>query len=265
VSSRPLLPEQYLDVNLSNFVIEPEGGLRFIDTEWHAAGGVDAEIVCTRALWSFAYDLVVRGIAHLWPRSSTVSEITESLGLLCASPSTSERVLQMLRSESELQAKVLGKDTSELFDSLRAANAASQLDPDRIRHLPLTALRYQAVAANLESQQARRELAVLHRTTEDLQRQLDGAAQGLTTLTKDVRSLTDDVDARETTIAAAHGALRREAEANAALRTAIAHRDEELAARDLELSVLREQWSALEQRRVVRFYRKMQRVTKRGK
>ena len=58
--ARRCLPADYLDVSLSNFVVDDEDRLHYVDSEWQAPGPLDADLVAVRALWSFAVDLPPR-------------------------------------------------------------------------------------------------------------------------------------------------------------------------------------------------------------
>ena len=50
-----VLPAEYLDAGLDNFVeLAGSAELVFVDSEWHAAGGVDVGLTVTRALWKLA-------------------------------------------------------------------------------------------------------------------------------------------------------------------------------------------------------------------
>ena len=55
-----VLPPHLFDVVLSNFVLDADDTLQFIDAEWHIEGGVDLRTVAARALCRFAFQLVVR-------------------------------------------------------------------------------------------------------------------------------------------------------------------------------------------------------------
>ena len=59
VEGSPALPEDFLDVLPSNFILH-EGSLTFIDREWLAPGPVCAETVEVRALWYLARQFVRR-------------------------------------------------------------------------------------------------------------------------------------------------------------------------------------------------------------
>lgn len=145
--SRRLLPDDHLDVNLSNFLAAPDGSLVFVDGEWVVPGGVDADLAVARSLWWFAADLVAHGVAHPWPRSSTVDELAETLGLLCESPADAGVVERWREAEAQLHAKVTNLAVEECRRELEHLGRARQDGPGVVRHLPFTVLRRQLAAS----------------------------------------------------------------------------------------------------------------------
>ena len=169
-----LLPEDHLDVNLSNFVVDASGSLRYVDGEWRAAGEVDSDLVCARALWWFAADLVTRGVAHPWPHSISVDELAGSLSLTC-DVRTDPEVIELVRAaEAELQAKVRGLDIEDCRNELLVLGRARQDSPGVIRHLPFTTLR--------------RDLARSYEHLADVCRDLETALQQVDTLKRAVEA-----------------------------------------------------------------------------
>ena len=75
-----VLPPHLFDVVLSNFVLDADDTLQFIDAEWHIEGGVDLRTVAARALCRFAFQLVVSGRTLPWPATATADEIAQTLG-----------------------------------------------------------------------------------------------------------------------------------------------------------------------------------------
>jgi hypothetical protein len=143
-ATRRLLPAEYLDVSLSNFVIDAQGLLHYIDAEWQAPGPIDADLVAGRALWSFAVDLVHRGVLHPWPPSTTVDEMAERLGGLGETRADAALLARWKTAESDLQSKIHGRPPAEVRAELDAAGQASRLTASVSRHLPFTLLRRQA-------------------------------------------------------------------------------------------------------------------------
>jgi SAM-dependent methyltransferase len=142
--ARRCLPADHLDVSLSNFVGDPEGLVHYIDSEWHAPGPVDADLVAARALWSFAVDLVHHGVLHPWPAASTVDEMAERLGLLCGTPADRTLLGRWKDAEADLQARIHGRPAAEVRAELDAAGQTTRLTAAVSLHLPFTTLRRQA-------------------------------------------------------------------------------------------------------------------------
>ena len=136
----PLLPPEYLDVALSNFVLG-EDGLAFIDREWQAAGGVTARLVMARALWLLAMGLVRHGSAHPWPDDATVRELTASLCELCGLEVGGDVLDRLLPAEVELQHLVTGRDRGALRQDLEWLADRSRADAAATASLPFTELR----------------------------------------------------------------------------------------------------------------------------
>jgi len=136
-STRRLLPDDHLDVDLGNFVAGT-----YVDREWRADGGVDADLVCLRALWSFAFAVVARGVRHPWPLSITVDELAQTLARMCGTAASDEAVERWRHAESVLQAKVRGLEAEEVRKELERVGAVSQVSPGSSRYLPFTSLRH---------------------------------------------------------------------------------------------------------------------------
>jgi O-antigen biosynthesis protein len=138
------LPADYLDVSLSNFVVDDEGRVHYIDSEWQAPGPVDADLVVARALWSFAVDLVHHGVLHPWPAASTVDELAERLGILCETPADARLLDRWKAAEGDLQAKIHGRPAADVRAELDGAGQTTRLTAAVSRQLPFTTLRRQA-------------------------------------------------------------------------------------------------------------------------
>jgi O-antigen biosynthesis protein len=136
-STRRLLPDDHLDVDLGNFVAGT-----YVDSEWRADGGVDADLVCLRALWSFAFAVVARGVRHPWPLSITVDELAQTFARMCGTRAGDEAIERWRHAEAELQAKVRGVDAHEVRHELERVGAVSQVSPGSSRYLPFTSLRH---------------------------------------------------------------------------------------------------------------------------
>jgi SAM-dependent methyltransferase len=158
--ARHCLPADYLDVSLSNFVVDAEGSLHYVDSEWQAPGPVDADLVTARALWSFAVDLVHHGVLHPWPSASTVDEMAERLGILCESPADARILERWKAAEVDLQAKIHGRPAAEVRLELDAAGQTTRLSASVSRHLPFTALRRQSKELQARLAQCEETLAL---------------------------------------------------------------------------------------------------------
>ena len=228
--TRRLLPADHLDVDLGNFV----AGTRtyYVDREWHADGGVDADLVVLRALWSFAFNVVARGVRHPWPLSTTVDELAQTLARLCGTAAGDDAIDRWRHAESELQAKVRGIDPAVTREELERVGAVSQVSPGSSRYLPFTALRH-----------------TLARTYEHLGetcRQLEQALQAQVALGHSVEGLQ-----------ARYDQLGRD---GAALRIALAHEQAVAADLNRRLQAADERQQAFERRPTVRLYRRLRRL-----
>lgn len=223
-----LLAGDHLDVNLGNFVAAG-GELHYVDSEWQVAGGVDADLVCVRALWWFAADVVARAVRHPWPLSTTVDELAEIMGGLCSTPAYAAMVSRFRDVEAQLHAKVTGLDVAVCHAEMTRVGSVSQVSPGSSRYLPFTALRH--------------ALARSHEQLADMGQQLELARTEL------LRSLEEQ--------AARYDQLGRDGHATLLALGAEQRENESLRSR-LESSERR--WAALERKLSVRVYRRLKRL-----
>ncbi len=234
-STRRLLPEDHLDVDLANLVAagaDASAPLAHIDLEWRAAGGVDADLVCLRALWSFAFALVAKGVRHPWPLSSTVYELAQVLARTAGVPASNEALDRLRRAEAELQAKVQGADPTEILTELEAVGKVSQATYGARRYIPFTTLRH-----------------TLARTYDHLGetcRQLEHAQQVQMALGLSVEGLETRYDQ-----------LGRD---GAALRVALAHEQAVAADLNARLQAADARLAAIEGKPLFRLYRRLRRL-----
>jgi hypothetical protein len=135
-----VLPEEYLDVALSNFVLGADG-IHFIDREWRATGGVSANLVMARALWLAAAEVIRSGVGHPWSDDTTVDELARHFGELCEL-NVGPRVLERMRTaEVELQHIVTGRTRDDVDTDLRWLSELSRMSADITVRLPFTQLR----------------------------------------------------------------------------------------------------------------------------
>lgn len=247
-----LLPADHLDVDMTNFVVDEGGDLKYIDSEWVLPSGVDADMACLRALWWFAADVVARGVYHPWPRSTTVAELVQTLGQLCATAAGPSELDRLRRAEALLQAKVTGRPSEGCLQELLAISERSQTDPDIVTRLPFTELHRRLAAAEDRQRQLEAENAIWRSEREAL---LDQLAEEQGERANLLRRLHLQEDQRF----AAEAQLESE---RAAVASARAERDElvaELAAGRLAA----ERWRALERWQVMRLYRLTKRLLRR--
>lgn len=122
-NARAILPAQMVDLDLGNFVIDAEDRIHYIDDEWHARGGVDADLARLRALWHLAVDLVRWRGNHPWPAAGTPRGLVKALGAACGMTIDDDAVRRLRRAESELVAAVTGRPATvflERFDEVGA-------------------------------------------------------------------------------------------------------------------------------------------------
>ncbi len=121
VDSQRALPGNLLDANLDNFVVSGSQ-LYFIDTEIVARGGVDFELVTSRALYSFAVRAVLGGwqLPMLAPTVGTVAQLLADLAGIDARPSTAA----LASAEAALQFMVTGADPAETRQEFEQSETA---------------------------------------------------------------------------------------------------------------------------------------------
>ncbi len=135
----PALPPEFLDVALSNFVLDGDG-LHFIDREWRAPDGVAAYLVMVRALWLLAGQIVRSGTSHPWPDETSVDQLATRFGELCELEVGSRILERVVAAEVELQHVVTGRDRKTLTTDLRWLGDRSRLNLDVAGTLPFTRL-----------------------------------------------------------------------------------------------------------------------------
>jgi SAM-dependent methyltransferase len=140
---RPALPSDFLDVGLSNFIDTGESVV-FIDREWFAAGGVDADLVRYRALWYFALGLVTSGAAQPFEPDATVAAVTDRLWALAGLDPGPDLAQALLPAEARLQELVTGRPAETTEARLRELNLTSRIDEGTAKTLPVQRIRRDA-------------------------------------------------------------------------------------------------------------------------
>lgn len=114
-----VLPPDCLDVEAANFVADGDD-IAQVDSEWRAAGGVDAELVRVRALRYLAERLVLDSGEHPWG-AATVDDVTARLGALCGVSVDDAALRRMHHAEGRFQAVVRGVDAEAVARDLAAS------------------------------------------------------------------------------------------------------------------------------------------------
>lgn len=110
----PRLPGHYLDADLSNFILDGEDGLHYIDDEWRAEGGIDLGLACLRALWYLARDLVQAGAHHPWSDTVTIDALALELATAAGLEIDVETLPRFRAAEAALMSIIDGQDAGEL-------------------------------------------------------------------------------------------------------------------------------------------------------
>jgi SAM-dependent methyltransferase len=198
-----VLPPEFLDLALSNFVVQPDG-LRFIDDEWRAQGGVSARLAKARALWLFARDLVCSGADHPWVDELTVDQLATRLGEMCGVAIDGELLERMVTAEVELQTLVTGRDRDSLRRDHEWLGAASRATSELSSELPYTRLERQIAR---QHEQVRELEERGHRREEELQQQLSELGQSHQRAHDDLAHARSTLQAREGELGAAKSEL----------------------------------------------------------
>lgn len=117
LAPRAVSPE-LLDVELSNFVLAENGEVVYVDDEWRATEGVDADLAVLRALWYFARDLVQTRAAHPWPATITIDQLAENLADLAGVAHDPAAFERLRAAETKLIAAVTGWPAEKLESAL---------------------------------------------------------------------------------------------------------------------------------------------------
>ena len=135
----PRLPPEFLDVAMSNFVLDGDG-LHFIDREWRSPAGVGAYLVMARALWLLAVQIIRSGADHPWPDETTVDQLAAGLGELCELDVKPRILDRVAAAEVELQHLVTSRDRESLATDLGWLRDRSRINSGVAGTLPFTRL-----------------------------------------------------------------------------------------------------------------------------
>ena len=121
-----VLPPVWLDSGPDNFVVTSEG-LKFVDREWVAAGGVDVRLAVVRGLWK-TVSAMLSARCHLpWPVTWSNDRLVAHLGGLIGDDIDDDLLSQWRKAESELMRLVYNQPTVRLAE-LHDAGTRSRMD-----------------------------------------------------------------------------------------------------------------------------------------
>lgn len=206
---RTVLPASYLDLVLSNFVRDTNGRLHYVDDEWRSDGPVNADLVCARALFWFAHDLVVHGARHPFGPSATVMQITDALAALCGVDIGPWD--RLLTSEAAFQSLVTGRPEADMATALHSLADSSQLTLPTAPALPVTALRVastQVARLEQEAATAREETAAAREDAAAAREEADTARQEAATVQAEVAAARQEAVSARNEAAAAKDTIR---------------------------------------------------------
>ncbi len=104
--TRAVLPAEFMDVLLGNFIQDDCGELHFVDREWRADGGVELDLVVVRALLMLGIRLVHGGAEHPWPPSVTPDDIAMELAIDLGIEDPFDAVPVVIAADEDLQSLV---------------------------------------------------------------------------------------------------------------------------------------------------------------
>ena len=120
------LPPEWLDAGPDNFVVTDDG-LKFVDREWQAAGGVDIRLAVVRGLWK-TVSAMLSARCHLpWPVTWSNDRLVAHLGTLIGEQIDDELLRQWRQAEDELVRRVYRQPAVRLAE-LHDAGSRSRMD-----------------------------------------------------------------------------------------------------------------------------------------
>ena len=124
--AKRVLPPEYLDAGPDNFVVTADG-LKFVDREWVAAGGVDARLAVVRGLWK-TVSAMLSARCHLpWPVTWSNDRLVTHLGTLIGEDIDDELMKQWRQAEDEFMRLVYRQPAVRLAE-LQDAGSRSRMD-----------------------------------------------------------------------------------------------------------------------------------------
>ena len=120
------LPPEWLDAGLDNFVVTADG-LKFVDREWVAAGGVDVRLAVVRGLWK-AVSAMLSARCHLpWPVTWSNDRLIAHLGKLIGEVIDDSLMEQWRQAEEDLIRRIYRQPALRLAE-LHDAGSRSRMD-----------------------------------------------------------------------------------------------------------------------------------------
>ena len=124
--AKSALPPDWLDAGPDNFVVTTDG-LKFVDREWLAAGGVDVRLAVIRGLWK-TVSAMLSARCHLpWPVTWSNDRLVAHLGALVGEDIDDELMGQWRQAEDELVRRVYRQPAVRLAE-LHDAGSRSRMD-----------------------------------------------------------------------------------------------------------------------------------------
>lgn len=124
--AKRVLPPDWLDAGPDNFVVTT-GGLKFVDREWLATGGVDVRLAVVRGLWK-SVSAMLSARCHLpWPVTWSNDRLVAHLGTLIGEDIDDELMRRWRQAEDELVRRVYRQPAVRLAE-LHDAGSRSRMD-----------------------------------------------------------------------------------------------------------------------------------------
>lgn len=121
-----ILPPEWLDAGPDNFVVASDG-LKFVDREWVAAGGVDVRLAVVRGLWK-TVSAMLGARCHLpWPVTWSNDRLVAHLGGLIGEDIDTDLLDRWRQAEADLVARVYRQPAVRLAE-LNDAGGRSRMD-----------------------------------------------------------------------------------------------------------------------------------------
>ncbi|MXW43024.1 MAG: methyltransferase domain-containing protein [Acidimicrobiia bacterium] len=121
-----VLPPEWLDAAPDNFVVTPQG-LKFVDREWLAVGGVDVRLAVVRGLWKTVSAMLAARCHMPWPVTWRNDRLVKHLGGLIGEEIDDDLMQQWHQAEEDLIRQVYCQPEVRLAE-LHDAGSRSRMD-----------------------------------------------------------------------------------------------------------------------------------------